>query len=73
MKIGKLYIGLTNQGLGAPLFDECTTYSEVFDKATGIIIKTYTYRGYAVHLTPWRVNKYGERLSSKALVIAWKA
>lgn len=72
MVIGKFLISTIKQGLGAPVVDKCTSFVEGFDKQTGKVTYSRTYHGYAIHLTPWRRNKYGEIKEGLALVIGWK-
>ena len=47
------------QPIGAPIIDRCG----------GWLADATRWRGYAVHLTPWRKNEYGDRLGGQAFCI----
>lgn len=51
----------TNQSLGAPILDKCT----------GKTREGIHWSGYAVHLSPWRKNSYGDRERGKALCVGY--
>lgn len=62
--IGKLLITTCNQSSGAPIIDRGFSDEKVapFRK----------WKCKVIHLTPWRKDKYGDRLPGKALVIGWQ-
>jgi len=41
----------------------------ILDKVTGETREGTTWRGYCLHLSPWRHNRYGDRARGKALCI----
>lgn len=47
------------QATGAPILDACIGHLE----------DGRTWRGYALHLSPWRKNSYGDRAGGIALCI----
>jgi hypothetical protein len=61
------YIGIGNQGSGAPLVD--TTITIVRNSETGEEIECY--KGKGLLLTPWKRNQYNETLPQKTLVVGF--
>lgn len=57
--LGRLVLTVTNQASGAPIIDECA----------GRTRENRAWRGRAIHLSPWRKNRYGDRERGKALCI----
>lgn len=59
--LGRLLLTTCNQGAGAPIVDRCRSRTDdaVFD-------------GRAIHLTPWRRDRYGTRRGGLALVFGWR-
>ncbi len=57
--LGNVIFTLVNQALGAPIVDPCG----------GRTREGATWRGRALHLSPWRKNTYGDRAEGKALCI----
>jgi hypothetical protein len=57
--VGRFILTFTNQSSGAPIIDKC-------GGKTG---KGTHWRGYALHLSPWRRNHYGDRAMGKALCL----
>ena len=60
--IGRLLLTTCNQGAGAPIIDRCRSRTDdgaVFD-------------GRAIHLAPWRRDRYGTRRQGLALVMGWR-
>ena len=60
--LGKLVVTTCNQASGAPLVD----------KAFAQDVYSRKYKGWAILLTPWKRNRYGESLLQKALVVGWR-
>ncbi len=47
------------QGAGAPMLDRCGGHTQ----------EGLRWRGYALHLTPWRRDRYGDRLAGLSLCL----
>ncbi len=62
IQLGKLLIATMQQACGAPVVDRATAYDEMDNR----------FESVAVHLTPWRFNKYGDREGGLALVLGWR-
>lgn len=61
LTFGKLLFTTVIQGTGAPIVDWCA----------GHAVDGRTFEGRAIHLRPWRKDRYGDRLMNRALVIGW--
>lgn len=57
--IGRFIVTTVRQGLGAPIFDGCA----------GHTAENRSWRGFAIHLKPWKKNRYGDREVARALCI----
>ncbi len=57
--LGNVIFTLVNQSLGAPIIDLCGGRTREGD----------TWRGRAIHLSPWRRNSYGDRVEGKAFCL----
>jgi len=58
--LGRFIVTTCKQMLGAPIIDRCSGRTSDGD----------FYDGYAIHLSFWRKNQYGERRAGQALVLA---
>lgn len=52
-------VTLVRQSSGSPIIDKCA----------GRTREGKRWHGYAIHLAPWRKDRYGTRLSATALCI----
>lgn len=59
---GPFLITTFMQALGAPIIDSAISVDNL----------GRTYKGYAILLTPWKRNQYGDRDIQLALMIGWK-
>jgi hypothetical protein len=59
--LGRLVFTVVTQAHGAPFLDG----------ARGEVTSGRCFRGVAVHLAPWRKDRYGDRLPALALVLGW--
>lgn len=57
--LGNILLTLTNQAPGAPILDKCG----------GQTREGAAWQGRALHLSPWRKNREGDRERGKALCI----
>ncbi len=57
--IGTFIFTLANQACGAPIIDTCG----------GRTREGISWHGRAIHLSPWRKNRYGDRERGKVLCI----
>lgn len=48
-----------HQSMGAPIVDKCNGKTE----------EGLYWNGYAIHLSPWRFNRFGDRKSGKAFCV----
>lgn len=60
--LGPLIVTTCMQGTGAALLDDCFVGD----------VEGRRYHGKALHLRPWRRDRYGERLRARALVVGWR-
>lgn len=58
---GRFVITSTIQPAGAPIFDRAYSTTQIGTRA----------QGWAIHLTPWRKDRYRDRRPGLALVVAW--
>lgn len=56
---GGIVVTFVRQAAGSPVVDQCF----------GSTIDGKNWSGHAIHLTPWRRNRYGDRLMGEALCI----
>lgn len=59
---GRLALTTTRQSPGAPVIDAC---------AGRIVEGGRWWRGRAIHLSPWRLDRYGDRKAGLALCIGF--
>jgi hypothetical protein len=57
--LGNLVLTSVNQACGAPIIDKCG----------GRTLEGTSWHGRAIHLSPWRKNRYGDREEGKAFCI----
>lgn len=62
IQIGRLLVSSEQQACGAPIFDRATSYDDFGNRFESIV----------VHLSPWRLDKYGDRQGGLALVLGWR-
>lgn len=55
----RLVLTSCHQGQGAPIVDKCNGKTQ----------EGRYWQGYAIHLTPWRKNSYGDRQIGLALCV----
>jgi hypothetical protein len=61
-RIGRLIVTTCRQASGAPVVDDAFINDREGNR----------YEGWAILLTPWRKNRYGEHASQRALTIGWR-
>lgn len=57
--LDRLVLTTVYQSTGAPIIDLCG----------GRTLEERTWKGYAIHLSPWRRNRYGDRAGGLAFCI----
>ena len=61
-RLWRLIVTTCIQGVGAPVVDDAFTHDR----------EGHSYHGKAIHLTPWRKTRHGERARGRALVVGWE-
>ena len=57
--VHRLVLTTCHQSIRAPIIDQCVGKTQEGQR----------WSGYAIHLTPWRKNRFGERRSGTALCV----
>ena len=58
LRLGRFVITTTNQAQGAPIVDRAAVFED-----------GRRFDGIAIHLSPWRRTRYGDRAIGRALVL----